>query len=106
MIQPVRGLLPAVAMIWLVACSGSDSSNSPESTTNQSPTTAQEPSKPPPTTQPPSSAPPNTQPPVSTPPGSGSGGAFTQGTGFNAFVRTMVMAQDGTNDLYVGGDFT
>jgi hypothetical protein len=43
---------------------------------------------------------------VSTPPGSGSGGAFTQGTGFNAFVRTMVMAQDGTNDLYVGGDFT
>jgi hypothetical protein len=35
-----------------------------------------------------------------------SGGAFTQGTGFNAIVRTVVMTQDGTQDLYVGGDFT
>jgi hypothetical protein len=38
--------------------------------------------------------------------GSGSAKAFNQGTAFNGFVRTMVMAQDGTHDLYVGGDFT
>jgi len=29
-----------------------------------------------------------------------------QGTGFNSDVRTIVMAQDGTHDLYVSGDFT
>jgi hypothetical protein len=96
-------LLPVIALIWLSACSGSDSSN--PSTTSQSPTTAQEPTKPPPTTQPPNMAPPSTQPPGSTPPGPGSG-TFTQGTGFNSDVRTIVMARDGTHDLYVSGDFT
>jgi Domain of unknown function (DUF5122) beta-propeller len=103
-------LLPVIALIWLTACGGSDSST-PQSTTNQSPSTAQEPTKPPPTTQPPSMAPPSSQqpgsqPPGSTPPGSGSSGAFTQGRGFNSDVRQLVMAQDGSHDLYVGGDFT
>ena len=37
MIQSARALLPLVAMIWLTACSGSDSSTPPQSTTNQSP---------------------------------------------------------------------
>jgi hypothetical protein len=126
MIQAVRALLPVLAMIWLAACSGSDD-NSSGSTTNQSPTSSQEPTKPPLTTQPPNMAPPSTQPPASqppgsqlpgstppgsqppgsTPPGTGSGsGTFTQGTGFNSHVRQIVMAQDGTHDLYVGGDFT
>jgi len=104
-----RTLFLIAAVIWFTACSGSDSST-PQSTTSTSPST-QEPTKPPPTTQPPSMAPPSTQPPgsqppASTPPGSVSGGAFTQGTGFNAIVRTVVMTQDGTQDLYVGGDFT
>src|SRR5215203_5967985 len=109
MIEPVRTLLPVIALVCLGACGGSDSNQ--QSTTNQPPSTPQEPTKPPPTTQPPNTAPPSTQPPGSqppgsTPPGSASGGAFTQGTGFNSIVRTMVMAQDGTNDVYVGGDFT
>jgi beta-propeller uncharacterized protein DUF5122 len=105
MMQPISALLIIMAVIWLAACSGSDSST-PQSTTSQSPTTAQEPAKPPPTTQPPNMAPPSTEPPASQPPGSQQPGVFTQGTGFNSYVRTIVMAQDGTNDLYVGGDFT
>lgn len=95
-------LLWLAVILWLSACSGSNST--PQSTTSSPPQTGQEPTKPPPTTQPPSSAPPGTQPPGSTPPSSG--GAFNQGTGFNAFVRTILMTQDGSNDLYVGGDFT
>ena len=106
MVQSTRILLSVVAMIWLAACSGSDSSAPQSTTTTSPPTTAQEPTKPPPTTQPPNTAPPSTQPPGSQPPGSAPPGAFAQGTGFNSFVRTIVMAQDGTNDLYVGGDFT
>ena len=105
MIRSAPTLLPLVAMIWLAACSGSDNST-PSSTTNSPPTTAQEPTKPPPTTQPPNMAPPSTQPPGSQPPASAPPGAFAQGTGFNAIVRTIVMAQDGTHDVYVGGDFT
>jgi hypothetical protein len=104
MVKPTRILLGVIALILLTACGGSNSS-SPQSTTNQSPT-SQEPTKPPPTTQPPNQAPPGSQPPGSTPPGSGSGGGFTQGTGFNSDVRTIVMAQDGTHDVYVSGDFT
>ena len=109
MIQPVHALLPIIALILVTACGGSDSNNS-QSTGNQPPATSEDPTKPPPTTQPPNTAPPEyptawLQPPGSAPPGSGSGG-FTQGTGFNAHVRTIVTAQDGTNDLYVGGDFT
>src|SRR5688500_9432456 len=119
MLQPPRALLLVTAVIWLAACSGSDDST--PATTSQSPTTSQQPTTPPPTTQPPNMAPPSTQPPGSQPPtsqppgsqppgsqppGSGTGGTFAQGTGFNSHVRKIVMAQDGTNDLYVGGDFT
>jgi Domain of unknown function (DUF5122) beta-propeller len=32
--------------------------------------------------------------------------AFMTGTGFNASVRTIVPAGDGTGNLYVGGEFT
>ena len=104
-IKPPRTLCLVAAILWLAACSGSDSS-SPPSTTNQSPTTAQEPTKPPPTTQPPNMAPPSTQPPGSQPAGSAPPGAFAQGTGFNSHVRTIVMALDDTHDLYAAGDFT
>jgi hypothetical protein len=31
---------------------------------------------------------------------------FNQGSGFNDLVRSIVMAQDGTGDVFVGGDFT
>jgi Domain of unknown function (DUF5122) beta-propeller len=104
-LQSAHAMLLVTAVIWLAACSGSDDST-PQSTTSQSPTTSQEPTKPPPTT--PTTAPPGPAP------GSGSGGTgsggtdgtFNQGYGFNGLVRTIVMAQDGTRDLYVGGDFT
>jgi beta-propeller uncharacterized protein DUF5122 len=100
----------SLLLITLIAgCSGGSDNGTPPSTTTTTPsTTAQEPTKPPPTTQPSNSTPPSTEPPGSQPPGSGSGsgGGFAQGTGFNGFVRTIVMAQDGTHDLYVGGDFT
>ena len=109
MIQSARALLAVMAVVWLTACSGSESSTPPPSTTTQSPTSAQEPTKPTTTTQPPNMAPPSSQPPGSPPPGSqsgpsGSGGTLTKATGFNSHVRTIGMTQDGTNDLYVGGD--
>jgi beta-propeller uncharacterized protein DUF5122 len=100
MIQPTRALLVVTTVICLAACSGSDNST-PSSTTNQSPTTSQEPTKPPATTPGPA--------PTSPAPGSGpggTGGGFIQGYGFNGPVWTIVMAQDGTRDLYVGGEFT
>ena len=103
MLQSAHALLFVTAVIWLTACGGSDDST--PSTTSQSPTTSQEPTRPPPTTQPPNMAPPSTQIPGSQPP-AGSSGAFAQGTGFNSHVRRIVMAQDGTRDLYVSGDFT
>jgi hypothetical protein len=31
---------------------------------------------------------------------------FNQGSGFNGIVRSIVLAQDGTGDVFVGGDFT
>ena len=101
------------SLLVITLLAGCGGGSEPQSiTTTTPPTTAQEPTKPPPTTQPPSMAPSmqpsGSQPPGSTPPppGSGSGGPFNQGKGFNAFVRVIVMAQDGTHDLYVGGDFT
>ena len=100
MTQPARAVLVVIAVMWLAACGGSDNST-PQSTTNQPPTTAQEPIKPPPTT--PTTAPPGPAPGSGA---GGTGGAFNEGYGFNGLVRTIVMAQDGTRDLYVGGDFT
>ena len=103
MTQPARAVLVVIAVMWLAACGGSDSST-PQSTTNQPPTTAQEPTKPPPTT--PTTAPPGPAPGSGSGGGAGGGSGFNQGYGFNGLVRTIVMAQDGTRDLYVGGDFT
>jgi beta-propeller uncharacterized protein DUF5122 len=40
-----------------------------------------------------------------TSPGTGTG-PFNQGSGFNGIVRSIVLAQDGSGDLYVGGEFT
>ena len=39
--------------------------------------------------------------------GGGTGGTpFNQGSGFNGIVRRIVVADDGSRDVYVGGDFT
>jgi hypothetical protein len=46
-----------------------------------------------------SSSPPTT-------PGAPASGPFNQGFGFNGSVNRIVLAQDGTGDIYVGGQFT
>jgi hypothetical protein len=39
--------------------------------------------------------------------GGGTGGtSFNQGSGFNGIVRSIVVADDGSRDVYVGGEFT